>query len=175
MSLVGFSAKNHPQQTSRPDVDDRRTTRELFENLTTLYGPFTLDVAASVENAKCSLFFDEKIDGLAQSWVGHRVWCNPPYSKIRPWVEKASQEVRLGCLSVTMLLPANRCEQAWWQDLIEPNRDRRSGMSVSFLRGRHRFERPGWVKPTKGDRPPFGLVVVHWSGTPGNDGHRNDE
>jgi len=30
-------------------------------------------------------------------------------------------------------------------------------------RGRRRFDRPGWEKPAKGDRPPFGLCLVVWS------------
>jgi site-specific DNA-methyltransferase (adenine-specific) len=29
---------------------------------------FTLDVAATVENAKCSVFFTRKENGLAQPW-----------------------------------------------------------------------------------------------------------
>lgn len=28
-----------------------------------------------------------ELDGLKQDWVGN-VWCNPPYSKPKPWVEK---------------------------------------------------------------------------------------
>lgn len=28
-------------------------------------------------------------DGLQLDWNGRRVFCNPPYSEIRPWVEKA--------------------------------------------------------------------------------------
>lgn len=58
-----------------------------------------------------------------------------------------------------MLLPANRTEQSWWQDLLEPAR-LAGELDVYFLRGRRRFDRPGWTAPAKGDRPPFGLVVV---------------
>ena len=64
---------------------------------------------------------------------------------------------------IVMLLPANRVEQGWWQDHVEPFRDRPgSPLRVEFLRGRMRFERPGWVKPKKGDRPPFGNCLLIW-------------
>ena len=89
------------------------------------------------------------------------MWCNPPYSNIGPWVAKALSEVEGGCLKVVMLLPANRCEQLWWQELIEPMRDRGLNVTTRFLKGRPRF---GWPteKPRskRGDRPPFGLVVI---------------
>ena len=73
MSLVGFRAKNHPQQSSlfgsRDDVDDRATTLDVFGPLHARFG-FTLDVAAAAHNAKLPRFFDLAADGLAQSWGG---------------------------------------------------------------------------------------------------------
>lgn len=95
MSLVGFQAENHPQQvaTSGADdaIDDRATEPSFFSDLDRRFH-FTLDVAAAAHNTKCERFFDRDTDGLAQSWSGERVWCNPPYSTIRPWVEKAWSE-----------------------------------------------------------------------------------
>lgn len=65
---------------------------------------------------------------------------------------------------IAMLLPANRVEQGWWQDHVEPFRDRPgSPLRVEFLRGRMRFERPGWIPSPKGDRPPFGCALLIWS------------
>jgi phage N-6-adenine-methyltransferase len=164
--LAGFRARNHRQQVakhgSREDVDDRRTLPEVFEPLAKEFGPFTVDVAANVENAKCARYYTKEQDGLAQPWADEVVWCNPPYSDIRPWVEKALRETAdRRCRRVVMLLPANRCEQKWWQELVEPVRDRGFGVRSRFLPGRPRF---GWaasrVVPVKGDRPPFGLVVL---------------
>jgi hypothetical protein len=95
-----------------------------------------------------------------------RVWCNPPYSDCGAWVRKAWAEWR-GTeppALIVMLLPANRVEQAWWQDHVEPHRDKPgSPLRVEFLRGRMRFDRPGWTKPAKGDRPPFGCCLLIWS------------
>ena len=47
-------------------------------------GPFTVDVAAAPHNTKCERFYTAEQDGLAQSWAGETVWCNPPYSSILP-------------------------------------------------------------------------------------------
>lgn len=177
MSLVGFHARNHRQQVGRrganPVVDDRATPPEVFAELHERFG-FTLDAAASAENAKLQRFYSAADDGLASGWAGERVWCNPPYSNIEPWVEKAwhSMERRLPNGSwvepadlVVMLLPANRTEQGWWQRHVEPAR-RAGTLTVEFLSGRMRFINPGedTVKPNA--RPPFGCCLVIWEPTP---------
>ena len=117
-------------------------------------------------NHKCERYFTREQDGLRQGWGGAKVWCNPPFSALGAWTAKASHETTLGgCPLVVMLLPNNRCEQVWWQKLIEPFRDRGCGVSVRFLPGRPRFIVPANVKvPLKGDRPPFGCVLLTWSG-----------
>lgn len=168
MSLIGKRSANH--QTTligtpvdvTDSIDDRRTPPQIFTPLDERY-QFTVDAAASNENALLDTYWDRTTDGLTQDWSGHRVWCNPPYSDIRPWVEKAAAATRCGCELVVMLLPANRTEQAWWQDYIEMQRDIGGRVTTRFLRGRHRFGRPpGAPTPVGGDRPPFGLVLVTW-------------
>jgi phage N-6-adenine-methyltransferase len=167
VSLVGFSARNHPQQSTRHDVDDRRTPASLFDRLHAAHA-FTLDVCATADNAMLPAFYSPDDDGLTSGWGGERVWCNPPYSSIAPWIRKAWDEMLFNrCALVVMLLPANRTEQVWWQRYVEPFRDRvaESGvrLSTEFLAGRMRFGHPaGYVKPKKGDRPPFGNVLVRW-------------
>lgn len=90
----------------------------------------------------------------------------PPYSDCGAWVRKAWHEweaMRQPRSVIVMLLPANRVEQAWWQDLVEPYRDRPgSPLRVEFLRGRMRFIRPNAVIGPKGDRPPFGCCLLIW-------------
>ena len=164
MSLVKFAARNHRQQVQRngvdDSVDDRATTWELFDKIAADWGPFTIDVAAAEHNTKCERYFDRQVDGLGQPWDDERVWCNPPYSSIEPWVQKAwSGEADL----VVMLLPANRTEQEWWQALVEPFRDRQgSPLRVVFLRGRHRFVRGGQRLVEANERPPFGNCLLIW-------------
>lgn len=171
MSLIGFKAQNHPQQTGRgakDAVDDRGTDPAFIAELEAEFGPFTLDVAAARHNAKAPSFYTIDDNGLMQKWTGN-VWCNPPYSNIRPWVEKAWFEWGRGghvdLERIVMLLPANRCEQRWWQELVEPERDRKL-LSVRFLPGRMRFIRPDWTPGPKGDRPPFGCCLLIWDPKP---------
>jgi phage N-6-adenine-methyltransferase len=170
MSLVRFKGSNHPQQTStrgvRPDIDCRATDPLLFEVFNRRWH-FTVDVAALPHNAKLERFYSPADDGLTQDWAGERVWCNPPYSDIEPWVEKAwASDAEL----VVMLLPANRTEQGWWQRHVEPFRDRRGGVSIEFLPGRIRFIADGAEGIGKNERPPFGCVLLiweDWEGRPG--------
>ena len=165
MSFVGFRAQSHPGQTknrgARDSVDDRATPPDLFEQLDRRHGPFTVDVAAAEHNTKCERFYSRSDNGLERDWSGERVWCNPPYSDIEVWVEKAWAET--GARVILMLLPSNRTEQGWWQRLVEPYRDRAgSPLRCEFLAGRPRFIAPGDDRSRPGQRPPFGVVVLVW-------------
>jgi hypothetical protein len=97
-----------------------------------------------------------------ESWADEFVWCNPPYSNLGDWVSKAWAEWP-SSRGIVMLLPANRVEQKWWQEHVEPRRDRPdSPLKVEFLPGRMRFIRPNAVIGPKGDRPPFGCALLIW-------------
>jgi phage N-6-adenine-methyltransferase len=171
MSLVGFKAKNHPQQVGKngvdDDTDDRGTKREFIDELELRFGGFTLDVAAAPHNAKAPKFYTREDDGLVQPWRGN-VWCNPPYSDLSAWVFKAWAEWEeysgyAGLERIVMLLPSNRPEQKWWQEHVEPYRDQPdTDLRVEFLPGRMRFDRPGVAIGPKGDRPPFGCCLLIW-------------
>ncbi len=165
--ILGYKSGNHPQQIARrgvsDDIDTRGTPDSIFAPLMARHA-FTLDVAANAENKKTEKYFDIAADGLSESWRDERVWCNPPFSNLGGWVHKALTETQGeggGCPLVVMLLPNNRMEQIFWQDLIEPVRDRGLGVAVEFLRGRPRFTwRADRPLPIKGDRPPFGVCLV---------------
>lgn len=186
---MSFVARGHPQQLSHRDpavdrlpgfelpdvaydIDDRGTDPAEFAKLDDRFH-FTVDVAASPHNARCERFWTVEDNGLEQSWTGQRVWCNPPYSNIRPWVEKAWKERVRGSWNVyrdliVMLLPANRTEQAWWQELVEGRRDGGTGETADyrfrteFLPGRMRFIAPGADRIGPNERPPFGCVLLIW-------------
>lgn len=167
MSLVRFQAKNHRQEIlarggADEAVDDRATTPENFTRFDQALGPFTIDVAAAAHNTKCARYFTYQDDGLRQSWAGERVWCNPPYSRIGHWVEKAWREHE-HTDGIAMLLPANRTEQGWWQQMVEPYRDREgSPLAVTFLPGRMRFIQAGFDRIGPNERPPFGVCLLTW-------------
>lgn len=66
--------------------DEWYTPKELFERMDIV---FDLDVAAPKGGAlvPAHKYYTMEDDGLAQDWFG-LVWCNPPYSKPSPWVDK---------------------------------------------------------------------------------------
>lgn len=190
--MLAMVPKNHPHRTRKrgvdDSVDDRETPPDVFDPLNAEFG-FTLDVAAARHNAKCKRYyaraanethnprqlsiFPESFvgdpealgyDGLSQHWAPDEVvWCNPPFSGIEPWVAKAHS----AGATVVMLLPANRCEQFWWQHYIEPYRDNRCGLGVKlstrFLDGRRSFRSRGQdIGNRTSKNPPFGIVIVVW-------------
>ena len=158
MSLVGFKARNHPQQETRDDVDDRWTPLHLWIPWNARWG-FTLDAAASDQNHLCERYYTIEQDGLAQSWAGESVWCNPPYSALEPWVQKAwTSEAEI----VVMLVPANRTEQRWWQEYVEPYRDRGGPLSVEFLPRRINFASPDNLGAWYPSSAPFGCALLVW-------------
>ncbi len=112
----------------------------------------------------------EVVDGLRDDCVGKRVWCNPPFSLIRPWVAHAHHVTMNGCPLFTMLLPANKTEQPWWHQFVEPFRDTRRyrlgdpGLYVQFIEKRLRFGFPGSPDGKGGTQPRSGHVLLTWSG-----------
>jgi len=65
------------------------TPDEVFNYYRRLY-QYTLDVCASASNTKLSDYFTEENSALEGDWSQHsRAWCNPPYSNILPFVERA--------------------------------------------------------------------------------------
>lgn len=113
------------------DGDHWQTPDDLFRAYDWEFG-FTLDAAARSHNAKLPNFPD---DGLTASWGGERVWCNPPYSDIRPWLEKATRrEADVACF----LLPV-RTGADWWRLFVMDPDGRLLADDVRFFRRRVRF------------------------------------
>lgn len=107
------------------------TPQELFDGLNAVYH-FTLDAAATAENAKCKRFFTREQDGLSKNWGGCSVFCNPPYGRgIGAWVKKGYTEAQKPGTRVVMLLPA-RTDTAWFHDFCVKGK-------ITFLRGRLKF------------------------------------
>ncbi|EFJ0480041.1 DNA methylase [Escherichia coli] len=67
--------------------DDWRTPYRLFHNLHREFN-FSLDGAATEHDALLPRFTD---DISRQSWVGERVFCNPPFSMAEKFLSKASE------------------------------------------------------------------------------------
>jgi phage N-6-adenine-methyltransferase len=108
------------------------TPPDLFATLDAELGPFTLDVCATAENAKCRIYFTREDDGLRQRWAG-RVWCNPPYGRtIGQWMRKAAEAAEAGDAEIVVCLVPARTDTRWWHDYAARGECR-------FLPGRVRF------------------------------------
>lgn len=108
------------------------TPQHIFDELDKEFN-FNLDPCAIEENAKCKHYFTPKINGLKQSWIGHNVFCNPPYGReITKWVEKAYNESRNKDTLVVMLIPA-RTDTKYFHDFIYNKSE------IRFIKGRLKF------------------------------------
>ena len=110
--------------------EEWETPQDLFDALNSEFH-FTIDVAASPENAKCARYYTSETDGLSQDWTDEIVWCNPPYGrKIKDFVRKAAESDAL----TVMLLPA-RTDTKWFHDYIYKN----PCVETRLLKGRLKF------------------------------------
>ena len=149
---TSFFGKGSPALTS--DRTDWETPRELFDRLDAFWH-FDLDVAASDVNHLCADYYTKETDGLAHSWAGRRVWCNPPYGKqIADWARKAYEETRDGRTLVIMLVPA-RTDTRWYHDYIQGR-----AAEVKFIRGRLKYTLGGVAQSSA----PFPSMLVRWGG-----------
>lgn len=82
---------------------------------------FTLDPCASKKRPlKQNIISYDIIDnGLEQDWSGHRVYCNPPYSKenFKLWCKKINKERNRAEL-IVLLCPLRRCSNIYFHDLV---------------------------------------------------------
>ena len=113
------------------------TPQDLFDKLNDEFH-FTLDPCATPTSAKCSKYYTEEEDGLIQSWAGHTVFCNPPYSRTAKgnpgqaaWIKKAYQESLKGN-TVVMLLPARTDTKAFHEYIY-------GKAEIRFIKGRLRY------------------------------------
>ena len=123
-------------------VDDEFwTPRPLYESLIEKYdfNPI-LDVAATKENKRCSLFLT---DALHKSWnyAGQDVWCNPPHSMTDDFIARAEQQFNRWRMKIMMIVPANVGGTIMFQKYVEGHRE------YHFIAGRPKFLKFG--RPSK--------------------------
>jgi len=109
--------------------DEWFTPQTFFDEINKEFN-FTLDAAATKENTKCKKFFNIDNNGLEQDWEGV-VFCNPPYSNIKLWVEKAYNESLEGT-KIVMLIPV-RSDTKYFHKWIYGKAELR------FIKGRLKF------------------------------------
>lgn len=142
-------------QDVEPDVrQDWQTPDELWQGLNAEF-QFDLDVAANADNAKVLRFISKTMDGLTTPWDGQRIWCNPPYKQIRPWVDKAVELAQsVGKCSV-LLLPA-RVEQKWFRTVLCHS------IELAFFNRRIQFTPPRGVSASSNRE---GSILAVFGGT----------
>jgi site-specific DNA-methyltransferase (adenine-specific) len=111
--------------------DEWATPQEVFDSLDAEFH-FDLDPCATDENHKCERYFTLENSGLEQNWGGCRVFCNPPYSEISKWVEKAYRETRQDGTLVVLLIPS-RTDTRYFHDFIYHRAE------IRFVKGRINF------------------------------------
>ncbi len=111
--------------------DEWDTPQDLYDALDAEFN-FTLDPCADEENHKTPNYFTKEQDGLHQDWSGRRVFCNPPYSQIDKWVEKAFRESRQDNTLVVLLIPS-RTDTRYFHNFIYHRAE------IRFVKGRLKF------------------------------------
>ena len=144
----------HKSNTPENTRDLWQTPKSLFKALDNEFD-FYCDVAASDKNHLCDAYFTEKDNALENcwDWFGSN-WCNPPYSDITPWVNKAIQQHQQG-KTIVMLVPADTSVK-WFKLAYE------SCNEVRFISGRISFINADTQKPVNGNNK--GSVLFIWRG-----------
>lgn len=141
--------------------DEWETPQHVFDAVA-LQFPFAVDLAATRENAKCSVFITAEQNALDQAWHSYGCfgWCNPPYSRglQRRFIAKAAHEQTHGFTTV-MLLPARTDTRAFHEYIYDTGRwSVRPNIDIRWLRGRLTFGSATSPAPF-----PSMLVVFHGS------------
>lgn len=118
--------------------DDWETPDDLFNELHERFN-FTVDAAASHNNAKLPRYWTKEDDALSKSWSEERVWLNPPYGReIFAFMKKCHDEQRrapeLPPEIICALVPA-RTDTRWWHEHVIGGY-----ADVKFIKGRLKFK-----------------------------------
>jgi len=113
-------------------IGDRwETPTAIFAALDTEFN-FDLDVAADDSNRKTG---PPILDGLDADWAPDTVFCNPPYSRPAPWLQKAAEEAENGATAVLLITVAT--DTKYWREWAL------KADEIRFITGRLRFEYQG--------------------------------
>ena len=111
--------------------DEFETPKDFYEKINNIWD-FTLDPAATIDNAKCKKYYTIDDDGLSKSWEGESVFLNPPYSQNSIWVQKAYEEGQKEDTEVVVLIPARTCTKYWHNYCMK-------AQELHFIKGRLKF------------------------------------
>lgn len=100
------------------------TPREFLDAVEKRFGKLGWDLAATPENSvtgprRCFTLLEDSLSDLC-NWDSRPLgitWLNPPFAKIRPWVEKASKIRGIWGQGPLVLLPAAVCTD-WFNTYV---------------------------------------------------------
>lgn len=126
------------------ESDEWSTPQNTFDALDAEFH-FAVDCAATAMNTKCPRWFGPggiSPDALTVPWgdPGTVCWLNPPYSRARHFVRKASNEAMCHGCTVVLLVPA-RTDTRWFHTYIwdETRHAVQLGIELRFVRRRLKF------------------------------------
>ncbi|EPZ0269679.1 MULTISPECIES: DNA N-6-adenine-methyltransferase [Serratia] len=137
--------------------DEWATPHRVYSNLHREFS-FTVDAAASEENALHPTYWSADNNALNQCWEGHTVFCNPPYSMCGEFLAKASTA---DCS--VMIVPA-RIQAAYFLEHVFAN------VNCHEIRWCHRGMRfipaAGVTQARHNNRAPMPVCIVVYRSTP---------
>lgn len=145
--------------------DEWRTPQALFDRLHEEF-EFTLDAAADEGNHLLPTWLGPGglvHDAFMMSGTGHRVFCNPPFSRVADFAKWIAS---LRTYAV-MLCPCTRVDQLWWHEHVIgvaaevrciriPNPDPR------YIGGRVEYVPPAGIKPSTANFASLAVVYRPW-------------
>lgn len=143
------------------------TPQAFIQFVTGQFGPLHLDACATRQNAKAPRYIAPVpatpthnsdpncvgYDGLVHPWRVHqdrhtRVWCNPGFANVEPWLAKAYEEANGGTVETLVLTHASH-SAAWFAKYI------RCAHRVYAVRPRINFIMPDGIKASSNPRDSF--------------------
>lgn len=138
--------------TRKPGTDEWATPRSLIRPLSDAVDGFDLDPCSGAEaNVHAEDVYTKDDDGLNQPWYG-KVFCNPPFSDKRSWIEKALDETENGDADVVVMVLPVDTSTGWFHELVTQS------IAVCFMGpGRVDFDRRD---KAGGKRPNFATMIT---------------
>lgn len=127
-----MSASGEKRRNKDGGRNDWQTPPELFSLLDDEFH-FTIDGAASAENALCKTYYSEELSAFEWHPYGERIFVNPPYGNLKKWIDLFA-EWSLDNL-VVALVPA-ATDTKWWATAYE------FASEIRLLTGRVKFINP---------------------------------
>lgn len=125
--------------------DSNGTIEDIFNQLDREFN-FTLDAAASAENAKCDKYYTIEDDALVKDWSNEVVFCAPPNDTVNKgkFIRKAWEESRKGAI-VVLFIPVDTGTNVFLNYLLRGQ--------IRFIHGRLKFYTHGVLRKDVSPKP----------------------